>query len=159
MSALPKRWQKMFRGQFVHSIDAKGRVSLPARFRDTLIADGDARLVLTPALFEPCLHLYPMRAWEALEQKISELPSFDPNVVRFRRLYVSAAIECELDKAGRVLVPPTLRDKAALAKDVLWAGMGRTVELWSKERWDAELAMSPEDEQAFKQAVMEQIRI
>jgi MraZ protein len=149
----------MFRGQFVHSIDAKGRVSLPARFRDTLIADGDARLVLTPALFEPCLHLYPMHAWEALEQKISELPSFDTNVVRFRRLYVSAAIECELDKAGRVLVPPSLRDKAALGKDVLWAGMGRTVELWSKERWDAELAMSPEDEQAFKQAVMEQIRI
>lgn len=149
----------MFRGQFVHTIDAKGRVSLPARFRDQLVGDGDARFILTPALFEPCLHLHPLRAWEELETKISELPSFDPNIVRFRRLYVSAAIECELDKAGRVLVPPTLRDRAALAKDVMWAGMGRTVELWAREKWEALLSMTPDEEAAFKQAVMEQIRI
>ena len=149
----------MFRGQFAHSIDAKGRVSLPARFRDALVHDGDARFILTPALFEPCLHLYPMRAWEELEEKIANLPSFDPNIVRFRRLYLSAAIECELDKTGRVLVPPALRDKASLAKDVLWAGMGRTIELWAKEKWDAELTLSADAERAFKQAVMEQIRV
>src|SRR5512145_2373928 len=99
----------MFRGQFVHSIDGKGRVSLPVRFRDTLLHDGDPRFILTPAPFDPCLHLYPMRAWEDFERKISELSSLDPNVVRFRRLYVSAAIECELDKVGRVLIPPHLR--------------------------------------------------
>jgi MraZ protein len=149
----------MFRGQFAHTIDAKGRVSLPARFRDALVAAGDVRFILTPALFEPCLHLYPMRAWEELEDKIANLPSFDPNIVRFRRLYLSAATECELDKAGRVLVPPALRDKAALARDVLWAGMGRTIELWSKEKWDAELQLTSEEQQAFKQAVMEQIRV
>ncbi len=149
----------MFRGQFTHSIDTKGRVSLPARFRDALVVDGDARFILTPALFDPCLHLHPMRAWQALEDKVSELPSFDPNIVRFRRLYISAAIECELDKAGRVLVPPALRERAHVNKDVLWAGMGRTVELWAKERWEAELSMSPEEEQDFRRAVMEQIRI
>jgi transcriptional regulator MraZ len=149
----------MFRGQFAHSIDAKGRVSLPARFRDALVSGGDARFILTPALFDPCLHLYPMRAWEELEDKIANLPSFDPNIVRFRRLYLSAAIECELDKAGRVLVPPALRDRATLVKDVLWAGMGRTIELWSKEKWQAELELGPEEQRAFKQAVMEQIRV
>jgi len=149
----------MFRGQFTHSIDAKGRVSLPARFRDALVSDGDARFILTPALFEPCLHLYPMRGWEELEAKLSELPSFDPNIVRFRRLYVSAAIECELDKAGRVLVPPNLREKAVLARDVLWAGMGRTVELWAKEKWEQELTMNADEQTAFKRAVMEQIRV
>lgn len=149
----------MFRGQFVHTIDAKGRVSLPSRYRDTLVADGDSRFILTPALFEPCLHLHPMRTWSELETKISELPSFDPFIVRFRRLYVSAAIECELDKAGRVLVPPALREKVALARDVLWAGMGRTAELWSKERWDDALSMNAEDELAFRKAVTEQIRI
>lgn len=149
----------MFRGQFVHSIDAKGRVSLPARFRDALMADGDSRFIVTPAPFDPCLHVYPIRAWEEFEQKMSELPRLDPNIVRFRRLYVSAAIECELDRAGRVLVPPHLREKAALGKDALWAGMGRNIELWSKERWDAALAMSPDEEEAFRQAVMEQIRI
>jgi MraZ protein len=149
----------MFRGQFAHSIDAKGRVSLPVRFRDGLVARGDSRFILTPALFDPCLHLYPMQGWEELEEKIAGLPSFDPNIVRFRRLYVSAAIECELDKAGRVLVPPALRERVALVKDVLWAGMGRTVELWAKERWDAAIALSADERVELERAVMEQIRV
>jgi MraZ protein len=149
----------MFRGQFTHSVDAKGRISLPARFRDVLLADGDARFVLTPALFDPCLHLYPMRAWEEFEQKVSELPSLDPNAVRFRRMYVSAAVECELDKAGRVLVPPHLRERAELDKsEALWAGMGRILELWSRARWDAALTLSPTDLDSFRLA-MEQIKI
>ena len=149
----------MFRGQFVHTIDAKGRVSLPARFRDELVVGGDVRFILTPALFDSCLHLYPMRAWEELERRVDDLPRFDPNIVRFRRLYVSAAIECELDKAGRVLVPGALREKAMFARDVLWAGMGQSIELWAKERWDRELAVGDEEAEAFKRAVMEQIRI
>jgi MraZ protein len=149
----------MFRGQFVHSVDAKGRISLPARFRDVLLADKDARFVLTPALFDPCLHLYPMAAWEEFEQKVSELPSLDSNAVRFRRMYVSAAVECELDKAGRVLVPPHLRERAQLDKsEALWAGMGRILELWSRARWDAALTMSPGEMDSFKLA-MEQIKI
>jgi MraZ protein len=148
----------MFRGQFVHSIDAKGRVSLPARFRDAL-EESDGRFILTPAPFDPCLHLHPMRAWEEFEKKIADLPSLDPNIVRFRRIYVSAAIECESDKAGRVLVPPDLRERIGLLKDVLWAGMGRTLELWAKEKWDAALSLSAAEQEAFKQAVMEQIRI
>ena len=149
----------MFRGQFVHSVDAKGRISLPARFRDVLLADKDARFVLTPALFDPCLHLYPMAAWQEFEQKVSELPSLDSNAVRFRRMYVSAAVECELDKAGRVLVPPHLRERAQLDKsEALWAGMGRILELWSRARWDAALTMSPSEMDSFKLA-MEQIKI
>ena len=148
----------MFRGQFAHSIDAKGRVSLPARFRDALVGDGDARFVLTPALFDPCLNLYPMRAWEELEQRIAELPRFDPHVVRLKRMYVSAAVECELDRAGRVLVPQTLRDRARLERDALWAGAGQILELWSKELWDAAHAMSPEQEREFRHR-MEQLGI
>jgi MraZ protein len=149
----------MFRGQFVHSVDAKGRISLPARFRDVLLADKDARFVLTPALFDPCLHLYPMAAWEEFEQKVAGLPSLDPNAVRFRRMYVSAAVECELDKAGRVLVPPHLRERAELDKsEALWAGMGRILELWSRSRWDAALTMSPGEMDSFRLA-MEQIKI
>lgn len=149
----------MFRGQFQHSIDAKGRSSLPARFRDTLSACGDPRFVLTSALFDPCLHLYPMRAFEELEQKIAQLPSMDPSIVRFRRLYVSAACECELDKAGRVLIPNHLREKANLEKDVLWAGMGQHLEVWSQEAWDKVLEITPEEEAAFKLAVLEHIKI
>src|SRR6187200_1933870 len=148
----------MFRGQFSHSVDAKGRVSLPARFRDVLLADGDARFVLTPAVFDPCLHLYPMKAWEEFERKVSELPSLDGTAIRFRRLYVSAAVECELDGSGRVLVPPHLRERAGLEKEVVWAGMGRILELWAKAAWDRALTMNADEEAEFRQA-MEQLKI
>lgn len=148
----------MFRGQFLHTVDAKGRVSLPSRFREVLTVNGDARFVLTPAPFDSCLHLYPMRAWEEFEQKVSELPSMDPNAVRFRRVYVSAAVECELDKAGRVLVPPTLRERAHLERDVIWAGMGRTLELWSKPDFDRALTMTADEAAQFR-AAMEQLKL
>jgi MraZ protein len=149
----------MFRGQFTHSIDTKGRVSLPARFRDALTEHGAGRFILTPGLFDPCLHVHPLLAWEELERKVSELPQFDPHTVRFRRMYVSAAVECELDRAGRVLIPQELRERARLVKDVIWAGMGRTLELWSRDLWDSALSMTQAEEDAFKQAVMEHIRI
>ena len=149
----------MFRGQFVHSVDAKGRISLPARFRDVLVGDPDAGFIVTPAVFDPCLHVWPMKTWEAFEQEVSKLPSMDPNAVRFRRLYVSAAVECELDKAGRVLVPPHLRERAELDKsEALWAGMGRNLELWSRARWDAALQMAPSEVDSFRLAV-EQFKV
>ncbi len=148
----------MFRGQFELAIDAKGRTSFPSRFRDVLAAGSDLRLVLTRALFDRCLHLYPMRAWEELEAKIADMPQFDANVVAFRRMYLSAAVECDIDKQGRILVPPSLREHAELEKDVVWAGMGRTAELWSKERWQAAQAMSEADLVSFKTA-MEQFRL
>jgi MraZ protein len=147
----------MFRGQFEHAIDAKGRTSFPSRFRDVL-GGGDVRLVLTRAVFDRCLHLYPLRGWEELEAKIAEMPQFDPNVVAFRRRYLSAAVECELDKQGRVLVPPSLREHAELSAQVVWAGMGKTAELWSKERWEAAHAMSEAELSSFKTA-MEQLRL
>jgi MraZ protein len=148
----------MFRGQFEHAIDAKGRTSFPSRFRDVLAAGSDLRLILTRALFDRCVHLYPLKAWEELEAKIAEMPQFDTNVVAFRRMYLSAAVECEIDKQGRILVPPSLREHAELAKDVVWAGMGRTAELWSKERWQAAHSLSDAEVASFKTA-MEQLRL
>ncbi|MCH2109615.1 MAG: division/cell wall cluster transcriptional repressor MraZ [Polyangiaceae bacterium] len=149
----------MFRGQFEQKIDAKGRISLPARFRQSAADGAPMRFVLAPALFDACLHLYPLAAWEELEKKISALPSMDPHVVRFRRLYISAACDCEADKAGRLLIPTHLRNKAHLDKQALWAGMGDHLELWSSEDWEANLALSPEQEEDFKRAVLEQIKI
>jgi MraZ protein len=149
----------MFRGQFEHAIDGKGRTSFPSRFRDVLSAAGDARVILTRALFDPCIHLYPLRAWEELEAKIAEMPQFEPNVVAFRRLYLSAAVECDIDKQGRVLVPPALREHAALDKDVVWAGMGRTAELWDATRWKAAQTLTEGDLAKFKAAIAEQFRL
>ena len=125
----------MFRGRYEHAIDGKGRTSLPSRFRDVLVGSGETRLVITTAL-EPCLVAYPMSEWLAFEDRLAQLPQFDPSVAMLRRIYVSGAIECELDKVGRLLLPATLRDHAYLSRDAVWAGMGRYVELWSKERFD-----------------------
>ena len=132
---------------------------MPSRFRDVLAATGDPRLVLTPSPFDACLHLFPMKAWEEFEAKIAALPQFEPNVIKLRRLYVSAAVECEVDKPGRVLVPNSLRDHAKLQKDVLWAGMGQMVELWALEKWNDVQSMTANERAEFRRAVAEQLRI
>jgi MraZ protein len=124
----------MFRGRYEHTIDAKGRTSLPARYRDALAALGERRIVLTSAL-DPCLVAYTAPEWTAFEERLAKLPQFDRAVQKLKRIYVSGAVECEVDDSGRILIPPTLRDHAQLTKDVLWAGSGKYAELWDKNAW------------------------
>ena len=149
----------MFRGQYTHSIDPKGRTSLPARFRDALDAAGQVRLILTPAPFDPCLHLYPLSAWEKFEAKIAELPTMDRDIARFRRLYISPAVDVDVDKAGRIRIGAEFREKAKLDGDVFWAGMGRIVELWSKDLWEQSNSMDDEQFAQFQNKVQELIRV
>jgi len=122
----------VFRGRHEHTIDAKGRTSLPARFREVL--GKDKRIVLTSAL-DPCLVAYALGEWTVFEERLAKLPQFDRAVQKLKRIYVSGAVDVEIDDSGRVLVPPTLRDYAGLAKDVIWAGNGKYAELWDKKRW------------------------
>src|SRR5579862_1989088 len=119
----------MFRGRHEHTIDAKGRTSVPARYRDALVAIGERRIVLTSAL-DPCLVAYTPAEWTAFEDRLAKLPQFDRAVQKLKRIYVSGAVECEIDDVGRILVPPSLREHAKLKKDVRWAGLGRHAELW-----------------------------
>lgn len=118
----------MFRGRYEHAIDGKGRTSLPSRFREVLAASGESRLVITTGL-DPCLVAYPMQEWLAFEERLAKLPQFDASVSMLRRIYVSGAVEVDIDKLGRLLVPQNLRDHASLERDALWAGMGRHIEL------------------------------
>ena len=138
----------MFRGRYEHTIDAKGRTSVPARYRDALSASGERRIVLTSAL-DPCLVAYAPQEWAAFEERLGRLSQFDPAVKKLRRIYVSGAVECEIDDVGRILVPPTLRDHAQLKKDVLWAGSGRYAELWDKATWQREFETSDDDRKAI----------
>jgi MraZ protein len=124
----------VFRGRYEHTIDPKGRTSVPARYRDALSAANERRIVVTSAL-DPCLVAYAPAEWAAFEEKLARLPQFDRAVQKLRRIYVSGAVECEFDDVGRILVPPTLREHASLKKDVLWAGAGRYAELWDKDAW------------------------
>lgn len=125
----------MFRGQYEHAIDGKGRTSVPSRFREVLASRSESKLVVTSGL-DPCLVAYPMTEWEAFEERLAALPRFDPSVAMIRRIYVSGAVELEMDKLGRVLIPQALRGYAGLERQGLWAGMGHHLELWSKPRFD-----------------------
>ena len=135
----------MFRGRYEHTIDAKGRTSLPARYRDALSAMGERRIVVTSAL-DPCLAAFSMPEWTEFEEHLARLPQFDRAVQKLKRLYVSGAVECEVDDSGRILIPPTLRDHARLTKDVVWAGIGKSAELWDKDAWRSQYEIKDEDE-------------
>jgi transcriptional regulator MraZ len=135
----------MFRGRYEHTIDQKGRTSLPAKYREVLASIGEKRIVLTSSL-DACLVAYTMPEWIGFEEKISKLSQFDRAVQKLRRIYVSGAVECEVDDSGRVLVPPVLRDHAKLKKEVLWAGAGRYAELWDKSTWRDATEIASDDE-------------
>lgn len=125
----------MFRGRFDYSIDDKGRVSLPAKFREVLSTNYDERLIVTT--FDQCLWAYPLTEWQAIEEKIAALPQFKSQVKALQRVFVSGAAECPLDKQGRIILPPNLREYGGLKKDVVFVGMTKRIEIWSKERWEA----------------------
>lgn len=130
----------MFLGAFEHSLDTKGRVSLPVRFREVLLAQSDARLILTTNV-DPgvsCLVAYPIQEWQGFQQKIAGLPQFDENVIRLRRLHIAGACEAVVDRQGRMLIPPMLRQYAGLKDAIVFAGLGNSIELWDREQWEAE---------------------
>ena len=124
----------MFRGRFEHSIDEKGRLSIPAKFRDVILQDHGGKLVLTN--LPQCLVCYTPDEWEVLESKASRLSTLNSNVQGFLRYFYSGATECDLDKQGRILIPPTLRSAAGLDRQVVLAGMINKIEIWSQQRWD-----------------------
>jgi transcriptional regulator MraZ len=130
----------MFRGRFEYTIDEKGRISLPARFREVLSANYDERLIITT--FDQCLWAYPLPEWQLIEEKIASLPQFKSEVKALQRIFVSGATECALDKQGRLIIPPVLREYGDLKKDVLFVGMTKRIEIWSKQRWEDIFAKS-----------------
>jgi len=125
----------MFRGRFEHNLDAKNRLSIPSKFRDVLTSNYDSRLVITN--FDNCLWAYPYDEWIKVEEKVIALPQFKEEVKALQRVFISAASECPIDKAGRILIPPTLREYAGIEKEIVLAGMINRIEIWSKERWNA----------------------
>ncbi len=126
----------MFRGSFEHTVDAKGRVSVPSRFRDIIADRYDGRLVLAMD-FDPCLTVYPLEEWEKLEEKIRGLPMMKQEVKDFMRFVFSSATECELDKQGRILIPPAHRERAGINKNVLLVGIMNKIEIWDAKAWGA----------------------
>ena len=123
----------MFTGWSSHSLDAKGRLAIPARFREILKTGGNKRVVVTS--LDRCLVCYPPDQWTAITDKVSKLSSLDQNVQQFRRYFISGATECTFDGQGRVLIPQALREWAGLHGQVLLVGMQSNFEVWDKDRW------------------------
>ena len=124
----------MFRGVNGINIDVKGRIVVPTRYRERL-QESRSCIVLTIDTEEKCLLLYPLTAWEEIESKLAELPSFNPQARRIQRLLIGHATEVELDSHGRILLPPLLREYAGLSKHAMLVGQGKKFELWDDAHW------------------------
>lgn len=149
----------MFRGQYEHTMDGKGRVSLPARFREVLAdldasGEGSDRVILTRT-FQKCLVLYPLDKWLNFEEKVRGLPQFDPNVQQLKRVYIAGAVECSLDSHGRLLIPQAMREFAQFERECVWVGQLDTAELWSKRRWDSVVEEALQDPKGLAEAMAE----
>jgi MraZ protein len=129
----------MFMGEYRHAVDDKGRLIIPAKFREGL---GET-FVLTRGL-DHCLFAYPRSEWTQLEQKLKALPFTRADARKFTRFFFSGACEVELDKQGRILIPSNLREFAGLKKDCVIIGVSTRVEIWCKDRWE-EYYVSSED--------------
>ncbi len=124
----------MFRGKYPHTIDPKGRLSIPSRFRQELVDRGTDTLVLTEG--DRCIWAFPLDEWQRLEEQLRERPQFSPEMRQFLRVTVASAKDCPVDRAGRTLVPPELRAFAGLQKDVMIVGALRKLEIWNRDRWN-----------------------
>lgn len=124
----------MFRGRYTHTIDAKGRVSIPSKFREVINGRADQAFMITNDL-DPCLVAYPMDEWMEMERRLQSLPSFVPETVQFRRFFISGAQECPVDRQGRILIPSSLREYAQLDREALFVGLLERFEIWSPQLW------------------------
>jgi MraZ protein len=128
----------MFRGVTTLSLDTKGRLAVPSKYRDVLLGQGDGRVVVT-ADPSKCLLLFPLLEWEPIEKKLNSLSSFNPQTRSLQRLLVGNAADLELDATGRILLPAMLREFAALEKNVVMVGQGAKFELWNESRWQEQM--------------------
>jgi len=124
----------VFRGVAQLNLDSKGRLAVPARYRDAVLERCGGRLVVT-ADSDRCLLIYPLPDWEPIEQKLMALSSFNAQIRELQRRLVGYAEDVQMDAAARILVPPALREFAQLDKNVVLVGQGSKFELWNKDQW------------------------
>lgn len=125
----------MFLGRFAYNVDQKGRLAVPARFRESL----SGTVILTRGI-DPCLVLYPLESWEPLAARVDALPLADPAARALRRLMYAEAANLELDSQGRILIPPDLRQWAGIDREAIVVGVHTAIEIWSQAGWQGQQA-------------------
>lgn len=148
----------MFRGINSITIDAKGRLSVPSRYRDSLLSEESAALVVTIDTEETCLLLYKAEQWQLIEDKLQSMPSFNTAARRIQRLLIGHASDVEPDGHGRLLIPPLLREYAKLDKKVVMIGQGNKFEVWSEALWQAKREQWLKEEAHSKDALPEEMK-
>ena len=131
----------MFMGEYNHTIDAKGRLIIPSKFRESL---GD-EFVVTKGM-DGCLFVYDNEEWKKFEEKLLSLPMMDKQVRQFTRYFLAGAASVEVDKQGRILLPAVLREFAGIEKEAVLVGVGSRIEIWSRERWEGTVSFEDMDE-------------
>ena len=131
----------MFMGEYSHTVDAKGRLIVPSRFREQL---GD-EFVVTKGL-DGCLFAYENTEWKALEEKLQALPLTNANARKFTRFFLAGASTCEVDRQGRILIPSVLREFAGIEKEAVLVGVGSRIEIWNKSIWSEKNVYDDMDE-------------
>lgn len=140
----------MFMGEYQHSLDNKGRLIIPAKFREVLGETG----IMTRGL-DNCLFLFPQSEWSVLEEKLKSLPLTKSTARQFVRFFFSGATECELDKQGRIMIPQNLRDYADIEKDVVVIGVSSRIEIWSRHRWEEYMQQAEESYEEIAENIVE----
>jgi MraZ protein len=133
----------MFRGRYEYTIDAKGRLSIPSKFREILSQQYDDRLVITN--YDYCLVAFPFQEWSLMEEKVKDLPTLSKDARVFFRFFYSSGVDCVVDKQGRLLIPQSLREYANLEKEVVLVGGVKMIEIWNKELWAEEFRKSQDN--------------
>ncbi len=138
-----------FRGRSEHTLDGKGRLNIPARFRDVLMREYDDRLIITPP-WPNCLRIYPLIEWEKQEMALLSMEKKTPQVQKMIRYVVGGAVECQVDKNGRILLPANVRSQLELKKDVIMNGMITFFEIWGRESWEGQSNITEQDFEDFE---------
>jgi MraZ protein len=125
-----------FSGKYYYTVDPKGRIIIPAPFREIITSNYSSKLYITNAPFDKCLFIYPMEEWNKLQEQIRAKPKSDEAIRFFLRRVIASATETEMDRQGRILVPIALREDASINSNVVMAGQIERIELWDRSEWD-----------------------
>ena len=137
-----------FSGKYYYTLDPKGRVIIPSPFREIILTNYSTKLYVTSDAFDRCLHIYPQEEWIRLEEKVRLLPQMLDEVKYFKRKVIASALEVELDRQGRILVPAAHRQDAGLGSDIVIVGQIEKIELWDRKEWDSVCSPSVIDRKA-----------
>ncbi|MBI4690145.1 MAG: division/cell wall cluster transcriptional repressor MraZ [Nitrospirae bacterium] len=143
-----------FSGKYYYTLDPKGRIIIPASFREIISANYSPKLYIADAAFDRCLHLYPLEEWNKLEEKVRAMPKMDEAVKFFMRRVIASAVETDIDKQGRVLVPVAHREDAGLNGEIVIVGQLDRIDIWDRKEWDATVDLAGIDKKAFEERLV-----